>query len=71
MDVGERDVVFAGEGDELVADAVDEDDLDRQATQHGDVGHDVREILVADDRAIDGDHEDVVTEHLDVSEDSP
>ena len=71
LDVGEHDIMFAGEADELLADAVHKDDLDGQAAEDGDVGDDVREILVGHDRAIDRDDEHVVAEHGDIPEDSP
>ena len=61
----------AGEPDELLADAVHEDDLDGQAAEDRDVGDDVRKILVRHDRPVDRDDEHVVAEHRDIPEDSP
>jgi len=60
-----------GQADQLLADAVDQHDLDREAAEHGDVRHDVREVLMGHDRTVDRDDEHVVAEHRDVAEDSP
>ena len=71
LDIGKRNIMFPSETNQLLADAMDEYDLDRQAPQNGDVGHDIGKILVTDDRAIDGHDEDVVAEHGDITKDPP
>ena len=60
--VGHHGAEFGGAAFDLVARAVDEDDLDVERTQDGDVEQDVAEILRLDDLAVDGDHEDALAE---------
>ena len=65
-----REEARPGEILDLVADAVDEDDLDAEAAEHGDVGQDVREILVGDDDAVGGDDKGLPLKPGDVFQDA-
>ena len=69
--VRDRDAAQDGELLELVADAVDEDDLDPEAAEDGDVDKQVPEILVGDYRAVDRDDEDLPLEARHVLENPP
>ena len=48
---------------------VDQRDADAQAAQQGDVEEEVGEVVVLDDRAVDGDDEDPVAEPGHVAQD--
>ena len=54
---------------DLVRRPVDERDADAQAPQQGDVEQQVGEVVVLDDRAVDGDDEHPVAEPRDVAQD--
>ena len=55
---------------DLVARAVDDDDLDVERAQHGEVEQHVGKILRVDDLAVDGDDERALAEARDVLEDA-
>ena len=68
--VGNHHAEFGGAAFDLVARAVDDDDLDVERTQDGDVEQDVAEILRLDDLAVDGDHESALAETGNILEDA-
>ena len=55
MDVGDRDVARRRQFLDLPADAVNEDHLNPQAAENGDVDQQIAEVIVGDDRAVEGD----------------
>src|SRR5208283_5617698 len=67
--VADRDGAQRRELLELVAYAVDQDDLDPEAAKDRDVDEQVAEVLVGHDRPVDGDDEDLPLEPRDVLED--
>src|SRR5262249_38302917 len=68
--VGGGDVEFLRERADLMAGAVDDDDVNVQAAQHRDVEQQVAEIVVGHHRAIDGDDEHLVAKLRDVVQDA-
>jgi hypothetical protein len=56
---------------DLRARAMHQRHADVQRAQHGDIQQDVREVVVGDDRAINGDDEGLLPEARDVAEDAP
>ena len=68
--IGEGDSAFGGELGDLESGAVDEDDLDAEGAEDGEVEEDIGKIGGADDFSIDGDDEDFVAEARDILEDA-
>jgi len=76
--VGDAGAVVVGDGDaakfreflDLVANAVDEHDLDAEAAEYGDVDEQVAKIFVGDDGAVDGDNKDLALKTGDVFQDA-
>ena len=70
LDVRDRDLAGPGKFIDLVADAVDEDDLDAEAAEHGEVDQDVGEVLVGDDDAVQRDDKGLALKPGDVFQDA-
>ena len=69
-DVGDGNVARRRQLLDLLADAVDEHELDAEAAQDRDVDEQVAEILVGDDGAVEGDDKDLPLEPRHVFEDA-
>ncbi len=55
--IAQRNARFLRQFPQLVRRAVDQDEPDAQRAQDSEIGEDVGEIIVGDDRAIERDHE--------------
>ena len=68
--VGDRDFAGLRKLFDLVPDAVDHDDLDAQAAEHGEVDQDVGEVFVGDDDAVERDDKGLALKPGDVFQDA-
>jgi len=71
VEVGGFDVLFVGEQFNLRGRAVNEHHADVQRAQHRHVQQERREVLVRDDRAVNGENERLLAELRNVLQDAP
>ena len=68
--IRDRPAQFLGECGDLVAGAVDDDNLNAQAPQHGNIQQQIVKIVVSHHRAVDRDDEHLVAELRNVMQNS-